>query len=295
MTLVGLLAVRASAVGWIVAALGTVGICLGEALTGHAGVVARHSSVAVAVDLAHFLGAGGWLGGLAAVLRCGLPVLADLDPNRAARNGSQLVRAYHRAAMECVVLVAITAAIALWIRLDAFERSLDYWLRTGGAIEVLSRRRIAWIRLASLEDRRDAGVGCEHCAAVSAQRGGGVARRCGSRGGHGRSGRDGAARSVIRVPVQRHERRLIPRSGRFDQFWTRIGRIQRNGTECHPDHGQVPGKIRLFILFMRPWRVWSPERRSSRKRKARGARRCDRALNDQCRSVLFSVKFRVRN
>lgn len=133
-TLAGLLAVRAYVVGWIVAALGTVGICLGEALTGHAGVVTRHSSVAVAVDLAHFLGAGGWLGGLAAMLRCGLPVLNDLDADRAMRNGSMLVRAYHRAAMECVALVALTAIIALWIRLGAVS---DLWTTDYGRIVLL--------------------------------------------------------------------------------------------------------------------------------------------------------------
>jgi copper transport protein len=133
-TLAGLLAVRASPVGWIVAALGTVGICLGQALTGHAGVVPRHSSVAVAADLAHFLGAGGWLGGLAAVLRCGLPALADLDEQRARRNGSALIRAYHRAAMECVALVALTALIALWVRLNAVS---DLWTTGYGRIVLL--------------------------------------------------------------------------------------------------------------------------------------------------------------
>lgn len=133
-TLAGLLGVRVHVVGWIVAALGTVGICLGEALTGHAGVVARHSSVAVAADLAHFLGAGGWLGGLAAVVWCGLPALHDIEATRAARNGSQLVRAYHRAAIECVALVALTAIIALWVRLDAVS---DLWTTDYGRIVLL--------------------------------------------------------------------------------------------------------------------------------------------------------------
>lgn len=126
--LAGLLVARSVHAGWIVAALGVLGICLGEALTGHAGAVARHTSIAVAADLAHFLGAGGWMGGLAAVLRCGLPVLQGVDDDRARRNGSQLVRAYHKAALECITLIVISAAIALWLRLDAFDElwTTDY-------------------------------------------------------------------------------------------------------------------------------------------------------------------------
>ncbi|HTE43769.1 MAG TPA: CopD family protein, partial [Gemmatimonadaceae bacterium] len=58
-----------------------------------------------------------------------LPVLQGLDDEgRAARNGSLLVRAYHKAALECVTLVVISAAVALWLRLDAFDElwTTDY-------------------------------------------------------------------------------------------------------------------------------------------------------------------------
>jgi len=66
------------------------------------------------------VGASGWLGGLAAVLLCGVPAtrLTDDATRRAA--GQRLIRAYHRTATVCVALVLISAVIAAWTRLGSF-------------------------------------------------------------------------------------------------------------------------------------------------------------------------------
>jgi putative copper export protein/methionine-rich copper-binding protein CopC len=104
--------------GWIVAAIGLVTIAVSEALTGHSSAVS-HAALAIAADVAHLLGAGGWLGGLTAVLLCGVPVFKRLDPVRANNYGSRLVRAYHNTAMECVIIVVLTAIIAACLRLPA--------------------------------------------------------------------------------------------------------------------------------------------------------------------------------
>lgn len=101
--------------GWIVAAIGLVVIAVSEALTGHSGSV-PHAAAAIAADVAHVLGAGGWLGGLTAVLLCGLPVLRRLDEAKASDAGAKLVRAYHGSAMECVAVVLLSAIIAAFTR-----------------------------------------------------------------------------------------------------------------------------------------------------------------------------------
>ena len=101
--------------GWIVAAIGLVVIAVSEALTGHSGSV-PHAAAAIAADVAHVLGAGGWLGGLTAVMLCGLPVLRRLDEAKANDAGAKLVRAYHGSAMECVAVVLLSAIIAALTR-----------------------------------------------------------------------------------------------------------------------------------------------------------------------------------
>jgi copper transport protein len=109
-----LLAVKTFA-GWTIAAIGLVVIAVSEALTGHSGSV-NHAPAAVAADVAHLLGAGGWLGGLTAVLLCGFPALKRLDPKKGSNVGARLVRAYHNSATECVAVVVLSAIIAVWLR-----------------------------------------------------------------------------------------------------------------------------------------------------------------------------------
>jgi copper transport protein len=121
----GILLARAGRTGWIIAALGVVGICFGEGLTGHAAVLSNRASLATAIDLAHLLGAGGWLGGLASVVLCGLSATSALEPRDATRSGQGLVRAYHKAAIECVALVLVTALLGAWVRLSAPSQLLS--------------------------------------------------------------------------------------------------------------------------------------------------------------------------
>jgi putative copper resistance protein D len=127
----GLVAARAAGVSWIVVGLGTIGICVGEALTGHAGSITGHPSLSVATDVAHFLGAGGWIGGLTCLVLCGLPALRVLDGSLRDVAGARLIRAYHRSATECVVVVIASALVAAWLRLGAFS---DLWTTDYGSM-----------------------------------------------------------------------------------------------------------------------------------------------------------------
>jgi copper transport protein len=127
---VGLFAARRARSGWFAAAIGVVAICASESLTGHAGA-SSHSALAIATDVAHVLAGGGWLGGLTVVLLCGLPALRSVDEPERPAAGARLVRAYHSSAVECVVLVLITAVIGAWLRLTAFS---DLWTTHYGTI-----------------------------------------------------------------------------------------------------------------------------------------------------------------
>ena len=116
--LIGLVVARAKQAGWMIAAIGIVAVCTGDALTGHSGA-SNHLPLAVATDITHYLGAGGWVGGLVAVVLSGLPSLRIIPDADRPRAGSQLVRAYHGAAIECVALVLISALVASWLRLSS--------------------------------------------------------------------------------------------------------------------------------------------------------------------------------
>jgi copper transport protein len=107
-------------IGWIIASVGVVCACLSESLTGHAGA-SRRFALAVAADVAHVLGAGGWLGALAAVVLCALPVLKRLDGSRQSEIGSRLLRAYHSSAVESVTIVVASGLVSSWLRLPSFD------------------------------------------------------------------------------------------------------------------------------------------------------------------------------
>ena len=129
----GLFAGRSSAVGWIVAAVGAVLVCLSEALTGHSAASSR-SALAVAADVTHVLGAGGWVGGLAALLLSVFPAIGSLDRAREPQIGSKVVRAYHASAVECVLLVLTSAFVAAWLRLPTVDA---LWTTTYGRVLVI--------------------------------------------------------------------------------------------------------------------------------------------------------------
>jgi copper transport protein len=131
--LVGFLAAGMSLYGWAAAALGLVLVTASEAYTGHSGA-SNHLPLAIAIDVSHQLGAGGWLGGLVAVLLCGFPALRRPEGGTDAKAASQLLRAYHGSAVECVIIVVITAVVAAALR---FPSVAAIWETTYGRILLL--------------------------------------------------------------------------------------------------------------------------------------------------------------
>jgi methionine-rich copper-binding protein CopC/putative copper export protein len=115
--------------GWAATAVAVVFMCLSESLTGHAGAIPNRTALAVAADVAHILGAGGWIGGLLAVVLCGMASLRKLNDAQRPVEGSKLVRSFHQAAIESVAIVVLSALIAVPLRLHAVS---DLWLSDYG-------------------------------------------------------------------------------------------------------------------------------------------------------------------
>lgn len=129
--ILGLIVARGSAIGWPIAGLGLIAASLGEGLTGHAGALESNARVAMAADVVHVFGAGGWLGGLTVVFLCGLPAIARLDDAEKKRLGRELVRSYHRIALLCVSLVVLTGIVAACTRLSSLS---ELWTTPYGTV-----------------------------------------------------------------------------------------------------------------------------------------------------------------
>lgn len=130
-TFVGLMVARAGRAGWVLAGLGVIAVTVSEALTGHSGASRHYLALAMAADVAHQLAAGGWIGGLACVVVAGLRTTRSLPDDEGRSAGSQLVRAYHSSALECVTLVLLSGIVAAWIRLNSFS---DLWKTPYGSM-----------------------------------------------------------------------------------------------------------------------------------------------------------------
>ena len=133
----GLLVSRLTFFGWVISGLGVLAVSLGEGLTGHAAAMPENAALAAAVDLTHVVSAGGWLGGLIAVVLCGLPATMRLDPPEQRRAGRNLVISHHRAALACVAIVLLTGLVAAWLRLTSID---DLWTTPYG--DLLFRKTV---------------------------------------------------------------------------------------------------------------------------------------------------------
>jgi putative copper export protein/methionine-rich copper-binding protein CopC len=111
------LARRGSSAGWTVAAVGAVGVAGATALSGHAAGVPRLAPLAIGVDAAHILGAGGWLGTLLVIVAVGIPAALRLPSGPRGRAAAELVHAFSPLALACAALVAVTGGISAWLHL----------------------------------------------------------------------------------------------------------------------------------------------------------------------------------
>jgi copper transport protein len=102
------LATRGHRFGWALAAVGGVGLALVPALSGHAAGASAAPLLTIPANAVHVIGAGGWMGGLFALLAVGVPA-ALRDQTAGSREGLvALVRAFSPVALVCAALMVGT-------------------------------------------------------------------------------------------------------------------------------------------------------------------------------------------
>ena len=100
---------RSSRAGWLGLAISAGGFVLSLALSGHA---AASSGLAMAIHALHVLGAGGWIGSLAAVMLVAVPTLARAQDDVRDAHLAALVRAFSPIALACAGVIAGTGVLA---------------------------------------------------------------------------------------------------------------------------------------------------------------------------------------
>ncbi len=109
---------RGRADGWRIVVASALGVTVSFAMSGHA---AAASGFAMTIHALHVLGAGGWIGSLAAVALIAIPVsLRTTDADRHVRV-ADLVRAFSPVALVCAGLVAGTGLLAAWRNLGSLS------------------------------------------------------------------------------------------------------------------------------------------------------------------------------
>ena len=106
-----ILARTAPGIGWPIAALASIGIAIGSALSGHSAAIRGFEAMAVAFDSLHVLAVSAWIGALFWLAAVGLPFLKG-QPDYRARTILQLVTTYSPLALTSAAVVVITGVIS---------------------------------------------------------------------------------------------------------------------------------------------------------------------------------------
>jgi putative copper export protein len=138
---------RGTPLGWIAAAVAVVVLAVSQPLSGHP-AAAETPTLAVATQLLHVIGAGGWVGSLALLTLLAIPVARSLDggvvSDEAGATSSNargdapyapdariagLVRAFSPTALGFAALLGITGVLTAWEHLGGFA---PLWQSTYG-------------------------------------------------------------------------------------------------------------------------------------------------------------------
>lgn len=102
-------------------AVAAVVAALGPALTGHAAASTALRPLAVLADWLHVVGAGAWVGGLAAIALAGVPAVRMRPPDERAAAAAWLVTGFHRLAAPGLAIVAVSGLISMWLRVGSWS------------------------------------------------------------------------------------------------------------------------------------------------------------------------------
>lgn len=103
---------------WLVASISAVVLAVTPALAGHAASSPRFTSVMIAADFLHVLGASSWLGSLFAVMIVGVPLAFALDGVERWSSVASLVNSFSPLALASAAVVVVSGLIASWIHLE---------------------------------------------------------------------------------------------------------------------------------------------------------------------------------
>ncbi len=106
---------RARSLGWPVLTVATVALAASIAMSGHAAV----SPTAMVIHTLHVIGAGGWIGSLAAVMLIAIPAVLRSGGDIRHRQIAALMRACSTSALGFAGVLVATGTIAAWRNIDA--------------------------------------------------------------------------------------------------------------------------------------------------------------------------------
>lgn len=113
---------RTTNIGWIVAVAAILLLAASQPLSGHP-AAASMPSLAVATQVLHLVGAGGWVGSLAILTLVAIPAARRLEGNATGDPDARiagLVRAFSPTALGFSALLGITGLITAWDNLGGF-------------------------------------------------------------------------------------------------------------------------------------------------------------------------------
>ena len=103
---------------WLVATISAIVLAVTPALAGHAAASPRFTSLMIASDFLHVLGASSWLGSLFAVLIVGVPVSFALSGAERWSSVASLVNSFSPLALASAAVVVVSGLIASWVHLE---------------------------------------------------------------------------------------------------------------------------------------------------------------------------------
>lgn len=119
LALIGFLIARSRvAVGWGVAAFGTLLLAVATSAGGHAAAAESARSLSLAADTVHIIGAGGWVGSLFYLVSVGLRWATTTADGRG-RRVAALVAAFSPAALSFAAVLVVAGMVSAWLRLGS--------------------------------------------------------------------------------------------------------------------------------------------------------------------------------
>ena len=110
---------------WQFAFVAALGMTAGAAMLGHAAAVTDFAVLAVGVDAAHALAAGGWAGGILVLTTAAIPEMARHPEGNRLVLARNLLRAFSPVALACAAILALTGVASATLQLRDLGQVLN--------------------------------------------------------------------------------------------------------------------------------------------------------------------------